>query len=472
MKVCPSCGSECSDDQKFCGKCATPLEPREAGSVPAPVALPLGSLGARLAAHLIDVFFFLIPAFVLTGNTHGAFFGGLTETGFNVKGLPAVVVIGATLLLFFVYLFLLEGLAGATPGKFILGLSVKTVDGAPCGVGRALVRNILRVVDAIGVYLVALISALVTKKKQRVGDLAAHTVVVKEAHGAVKRAVSAFFLVACLVGAVFGSLYVRRHPRVPILTFGLTNLRFADSESASPRANAEYKPEDEVRLFYEVSGYERDSNSYIAVVTQNQVLAPDGKPFFENKTIEIRQRVGDDTGPVKAHFTIGLPPWAPPGKYTIALNAEDQIAHKTQSTAAAFTVNAPPLETSAAFVAKNIEVAGSRDGPAVNPPVFTAGQSVWLRFRMMGMKSNEKGQNVLTEDWGVSGPDGKTLFEKSDDSMVNEQFVYPPAFYPYREYVTLPSSVDSGEYRFHVVLHDRIGGADFTIDQPFTINKP
>lgn len=341
MKVCPKCQVEFPDEYAFCAQCATPLAPKQpsvpasaetppaAGKAPEPPApMPgptLGSLGARFVAHLIDLFV-LGLAYWLAGTSYGAFFGGLTESGFDLSGLPAVVVIAASSLVFLVYLIVFEGVVGATPGKFILGLRVKTVEGGRCDFGRALIRNVLRIVDAIAVYLVGLIVALVSKKRQRVGDLAAHTIVAREAHGPAKRVGAALFLVLCLVGTIFGSLYLRKHARVPPGGFGIANLRFADSDSAPPRANTEYKPEEEVRLFYEVPGYERDSESNIAVVTQHQVLAPDGKPFFEIKTIEVRQKAGEDAGPVKCNFHIGLPPWAPPGNYTISIQAEDQIA--------------------------------------------------------------------------------------------------------------------------------------------------
>ncbi|MGD0921663.1 MAG: RDD family protein [Terriglobia bacterium] len=488
MRICPKCGAQSPDEYNFCGQCAAPLPAKEVGpeavappvapaapEVPQssvlPVAPPLGSLGTRLVAHLIDLVF-LVLAFWLTGNAYGALLGGLTPSGFNLTGLPALIIIGVACLGFFIYLVVFEGLVGATPGKFLLGLRVRTVEGAPCKFSQAAVRNILRIVDAIAVYLVALVVALISKKKQRIGDLAARTIVVQEAPGAAKRVGAVLFLLVCLVGTILASLYVRHHSRVPILTFGIANLRLADSDTAPPRTSAEYKPEEEVRIFYEVPGYELDKDSYIAVITRNQVLAPDGKPFFETKTIEVRQKAGDDSGPVKCNFHITLPPWAPPGQYTISIQAEDQIAHKTEAAAVVFTVKAPPVETSATLVAKNIELANSSDGATLSPPVFTPGQSIWLRFRVLGVKANEQGQVRLTEDWGVIGPDGKPLFEQSDTSLVNEQYVYPPPFVPVTDHVSTPSSLEPGEYKFHVVLHDKMSGADFTLDQPFTITKP
>jgi len=480
---CAKCQVEYPDDFRFCANCSSPLVATVAaapGSVPAApagigaaptVGAELGSVAARIVAHLVDLVF-LIMAFALAGNVVGSMSGGLTESGFNLNGVPALIIMLLATVAFFVYLVLFEGVFATTVGKLFLGLRVKSANGSPCSFRQAAVRNLLRIVDAFPLYLIGLISTLVTKKKQRVGDLAAHTIVVAEAPGAVKRVGAAAFLLACLAGTVIGSVYVRRHPRVPRVIFAIANFRFADSDTAPPRATAEYKPEDDVRMFYEVPGYALDEHSNVEVVTHNQVLAPDGKPLFETQTIQVRQRADSNSGPVKCNFHVSLPVWVPPGKYAVNIQAEDQAAHKTQSASFQFTVNAPPIETSPTLVAKNIEISTSRDGPALNPPALTAGQSVWLRFRILGMKANEKGQIFLTQDWGVLAPDGKPVFQRSDDTIVNGQAVYTPLFVPFSEYLDLPSGADPGDYKFQVVLHDKIGNADFNFEAPFTINKP
>jgi len=483
MMYCTHCQVEYPDDYRFCAQCSSPLV---ATVAPPPVSVPaappgiaavatagaeLGSLAARIVAHLIDLVF-LIMAFALMGNIVGSIHGGLTENGFNLNGAPALVIMLLTAVAFFLYLVLFEGVFGTTVGKLFLGLRVKNADGSRCRFGQAMVRNLLRIIDAFPLYLTGLITTLVTKKKQRVGDLVAHTVVVTEAFGKLKRVGAAAFLLVCLAGTVIGTVYVRRRARVPRGTFAIANFRFADSETALPLATAEYKPEDDVRMFYEVPGYTLDERSYVQVVTYNQVLAPDGKPLFETKRIEVRQKTETNADPVKCNFHLSLPVWVAPGKYTINIQAEDQAAHKVQSASFQFTVNAPPVETSPTLVAKNIEISTSRGGPALNPPALTAGQSVWLRFRILGVKANEKGQIFLSEDWGLLGPDGKPVFQRNDDTIVNEQFVYAPLFVPFYDHLDVPSDADPGIYKFQVVLHDKIANADFNFEQPFTINKP
>lgn len=67
----------------------------------------------------------------------------------------------------------------ATPGKRAIGLKVVRADGAPLDLGSALIRNLLRTADALPLfYGVGLLTALSNRRFQRLGDLAAGTLVV------------------------------------------------------------------------------------------------------------------------------------------------------------------------------------------------------------------------------------------------------------------------------------------------------
>ncbi|HBS26351.1 MAG TPA: RDD family protein [Gammaproteobacteria bacterium] len=68
---------------------------------------------------------------------------------------------------------------GATPGKKAFGLKVIHDDLTPIGWQASILRNLLRSVDFLPVlYLFGLISILLNKKFQRLGDLAAGTLVI------------------------------------------------------------------------------------------------------------------------------------------------------------------------------------------------------------------------------------------------------------------------------------------------------
>jgi uncharacterized RDD family membrane protein YckC len=70
---------------------------------------------------------------------------------------------------------------GQTPGKRFVQLRVMKEDGRPIGVFDAISRNLLRTVDSLPVaYGIGVISVLLTRNNQRLGDMVAGTVVVHE----------------------------------------------------------------------------------------------------------------------------------------------------------------------------------------------------------------------------------------------------------------------------------------------------
>ncbi|GAA0307149.1 putative RDD family membrane protein YckC [Halarchaeum solikamskense] len=122
----------------------------------------------RVGAYFIDsILMGLIWVAVILAGTP------LGDIGFLVLAFAGLV---ATL----VYGFLLEGLYGYTPGKYLLGLVVIKSDGSNCTIGASVLRNLLWIVDALPTLnLVAMVLILLTDDNQRVGDLVADTVVVK-----------------------------------------------------------------------------------------------------------------------------------------------------------------------------------------------------------------------------------------------------------------------------------------------------
>lgn len=132
-------------------------------------------VGRRIGAGVIDV---LILAFVFTlvealaGNPPAG--GGGVSV--KIEGTNALVLFGIVLL----YYFISEATSGQTLGKRATGIQVVGQDGTPCGTRQALVRTLLRIVDSLPfLYLLGLVVIWSTKRRQRLGDLAAGTLVVR-----------------------------------------------------------------------------------------------------------------------------------------------------------------------------------------------------------------------------------------------------------------------------------------------------
>ncbi|MGE0356967.1 MAG: RDD family protein [Burkholderiales bacterium] len=127
-------------------------------------------VGRRAVAILIDMVLLFVAGYVIALAT-----GATTPAGFNLQGGPAFLWFGVAL----AYYVVMEATSGATLGKRAMGLKVVKEGGEPLDWQASLVRNILRIVDGLFFYLVGAIAVWVSKKRQRLGDMAAHTLVVK-----------------------------------------------------------------------------------------------------------------------------------------------------------------------------------------------------------------------------------------------------------------------------------------------------
>ncbi len=133
----------------------------------ADVAFRVAGPLARLLAWVIDVALRVVAVIVL--------------------GLPLLVLgnvgIGAILLVWFVLDWLVGGwlewrFEGRTPGKRCLGIRVVGTDGLPAPLHACLLRNLLRYADGLPTAATALLAMLLSGRFQRLGDLAAATLVV------------------------------------------------------------------------------------------------------------------------------------------------------------------------------------------------------------------------------------------------------------------------------------------------------
>jgi uncharacterized RDD family membrane protein YckC len=105
-----------------------------------------------------------------------------------VSGNPIVagVSIVAIFAAFLAYDILFEIKAsGRTLGKRWTGLRVVTLEGGPVDFRTSAVRNLLRLVDLLPfAYTTGMVTILATSRNQRLGDLAAGTLVVRERRAA------------------------------------------------------------------------------------------------------------------------------------------------------------------------------------------------------------------------------------------------------------------------------------------------
>jgi uncharacterized RDD family membrane protein YckC len=142
--------------------------------------LTYASLGSRFLALLIDGLLLSAVFFPTTKIAKGVWIMAPSDHLWSVGWFMTDPLCMIFLLVIFVYFILLEGLFGYTIGKRLLELRVVTTGGEDPGLIRALLRNLLRIVDSLPAFnILGVILIIRSPEKARVGDLLAGTRVVK-----------------------------------------------------------------------------------------------------------------------------------------------------------------------------------------------------------------------------------------------------------------------------------------------------
>jgi len=220
---CPHCHSQVSSHSKHCKRCGgaipsgqylldecgvvEPVSESRAAATPASSTAAVRVAGRYRFARLGDRFIaFLLDTVLLFGLfavvDAWAFMRWSTLDGAELQLTAASLVIAIALntTILFLYGWLLEAACGATFGKALVGIRI--VRTTECGsLSACAVRNVLRIVDGLGFYLVGAAVACCSDARQRVGDMCAHTAVVEEGFGIGIRITALLLWIATLTGA-------------------------------------------------------------------------------------------------------------------------------------------------------------------------------------------------------------------------------------------------------------------------------
>lgn len=155
-----------------------------------PLHFALASIGNRFLAVAIDHFIQYLAIVLISLAVLS--FAGLTSNLFDGEFLQEMpkwtiaILIIVVFALFAGYFVFFEWLwNGQTPGKRLMKLRVIREDGRPITLWEALARNLLRIFDAVPgfvlpIYSIGLITIFMNSRDQRIGDMFAGTVVVRE----------------------------------------------------------------------------------------------------------------------------------------------------------------------------------------------------------------------------------------------------------------------------------------------------
>ncbi len=496
LMSCAACGTENPAEARFCLACGAALT---ASASPAHLVagLRVARLGDRLLAVILDTAL-LAAAFALAGSWVAKRWGGLTASGFEMTGAPALLTIGVVAALGFLYYWFFEGLFSATIGKAIVGVGVCDVAGRDCGMKRSLVRNLLRLIDGFAIYLVGFLVAALSRLRQRLGDHLAGTYVVEKGVGGLWRALLILVWLASITGALWGAFVIHRSgatattlapppvdatrvatvpsatPALPpavILASGdlkLSDFAFLQGTDGPPRAPGPFKPRERLYASFKATGLSTDAQGQIHL--RYGVLAHDANGLVIQKlTKELDGPPGaSNTATVSVWFDIPL--FVPPGTARLRVMAHDNVKNTDGEIVVPFVVDAPTAVSSSQLEIRDLHFSLSEDGPPLDPAVISSGSTLYVEGKLAGMQF--RGEQV---DVGIAfqvlDPGGSTIVDKPDFLEIKDSYLYhPPSFYvPITAHLSLPSGAQKGTYREKYLVTDRVGGTTRTYEMAFKL---
>jgi uncharacterized RDD family membrane protein YckC len=161
----------------------------------------LATLGDRLIAFALDSAF-LFGVFATVDAWVFMRWGIVDGTELKLTLAALLVAESLNVAIFFIYLWLLEASFGTTLGKAMVGIRViQTAERNP--LAALAIRNLLRVVDGLGFYLLGAVVAGCSRIHRRLGDICASTVVIEEHFGYGVKVVAVALWITVLAGAVW-----------------------------------------------------------------------------------------------------------------------------------------------------------------------------------------------------------------------------------------------------------------------------
>ena len=309
------------------------------------ISTDLGSLAGatrRSIAFLLDLML-IVP-----------FFYGLLLLIPTNRALVSLVTLSLVPTLTLAYLALSETFFQTTFGKALLGLKVVQEDGRPARFSSQLVRNVLRLFDA---NPLGYLCATVSNRKQRPGDIAAGTLVVKDRWG-LRGWMAIPYMVVLSIGVSFlgyhnphsflqkGSrIEVGRYHFSPLpmelqrLTFKELHLESVELGFSEEKVNekALYDAGNLVYLLLTVSGFEaRNGRAWIQ--SDLQVRDPLNNLILDQPNIiDSSMPVGPQKS-ARLATRFALHPEATPGRYQVLVFVRDLFGKTQQQQETHFTV--------------------------------------------------------------------------------------------------------------------------------------
>src|SRR5262249_4844529 len=156
-----------------------------------------------------------------------------------------------------------------------------------------------------------------------------------------------------------------------------------------------------------------DPQRSVKISWRASVFDPAGIAIEKGKEGRIEGRLSPEDKEWVPKFLLNfvIPPFAPPGKYRVFVEAKDEQAAREAHADFMFQVRAREVEPSDTLVARNFRfLSGEDDTVGTRTGVYHPGETVWASFDLTGYKFGPNNHYAVVCGMAVENSEGKQLF--------------------------------------------------------------
>ena len=250
------------------------------------------------------------------------------------------------------------------------------------------------------------------------------------------------------------------------------------SEDA-PFASSSYEflPGDYLYFTFQIAGFkvQSENRGEVQKISLTYDIAPQDAngvalALPSSGTIETELGSEDKDWLPKRRVSFLIPSFVAAGDFHVHVHVKDVFAEAEVSQDVPFRIGGVQIQPASTLAVQNFQFYRSEeDRDPLQVPAFSSGDTVYMRFDMVGFKTAAQNQYHLSYGLTVFRPDGKTLLNKPNASELEADSFYPPRFLP--ALVNLKTGPDAprGEYVVVIAAHDLVGGASAEFKKAFSI---
>jgi hypothetical protein len=154
----------------------------------------------------------------------------------------------------------------------------------------------------------------------------------------------------------------------------------------------------------------------------------------------------------------------------VLVKIEDLVASAKAELAVPFEVRSKNVEPSETLVVRNVQFfRGEEEAQALQKPVYKGGNSIWMRFDLIGFKYGEKNRIDVSYQASVLASSGKVLWTQPEPATEQSESFYPKRYVAASMSITLAPNTTPADYFIAVKAIDAVGKQTYETKQPFTV---